>query len=88
MRCARTFYFSFCPLEKYYLIYTLQFNAEFDSYSTYLRRIYLMLGIFSVLFITNFRITEYYMLHLSTFKNTELTKMNVQYWSGRFTNII
>ena len=28
------------------------------------------------------------MLHLPAFRNTELTKMNVNYQSGRFTNII
>ena len=47
-----------------------------------------MLGISSALSITNFHITKYYMLHFRTFKNTELTKMNVQYQSGRFTNIV
>ena len=36
-----------------------------------------MLGISSVLLITNLRITEYYMMHFATFRYTELTKMNV-----------
>ena len=31
--------FLVCPLQKYYLIDTLQFNATFDCYSTYLSRI-------------------------------------------------
>ena len=37
-------------------------------------------------FITNLHIglTEYYMLQLPTFRNTELTNMNVNYYSGRF----
>ena len=69
-------FFSFCPLQKYYLIYTLQFNATFDS-STYLNCICLMLGISSVLSMIIFHITEYNIIHFPTFKNRELTKMNI-----------
>ena len=38
--------------------------------------------------INNLYKLEYYMLHFPTFTNTELIKMNVNYHSGRFTNII
>ena len=73
--CQMTFFFS--PFQKYYLISKLQWNAIFYTYSTYLGRIFLMLGISSALFVTNLHIREYYMLHFATFRSTEVTKMNV-----------
>ena len=81
-------FISLCPIQKYYLISKLQFNATFVSYSTYLAVFFLMLRISSALFINNLHILEYYMLHFPTFRNTELIKMNVNYHSGRFRNTI